>query len=179
MPRPRKADSRSHQINLRFSVPEYVRVHAHAALTGKTVPDFARAVLLRRPRRRKSANPPIVVTLSDAELARWHAFGTQLNDIAHVMNSGDHPPPASLVPLLGQIRQLLKHGLASVLTTDAKPVAYTLAPPVRHHLRKIGVNLSQIRRRLDQLGLPPPIILVRLLERTRAAINGDQPPHGP
>jgi hypothetical protein len=176
MPRPRKADRRHHQINLRFSAPEYVRVHAHAALTGKTVPDFARTVLLRRPRRRRGANDLTVVALSDAELAQWQALGTRLNDIAHLMNGRDGLPPSDLVPLLGRLRQLFNDSLAPIAAGDAKPAAYTLAPPVRHHLRKVGVNLTQIRRRLDQLRLEPPVILIRLLERARTVMNGDQPP---
>src|SRR5262245_46506750 len=87
MARPRKAEPRNQQINLRFSAPELVRVHAHAALIGKTVNEFGRSVLLRRPRRRKGGAPPAVIAWSDATLAKWHALGTRLNDIAHLMNA--------------------------------------------------------------------------------------------
>lgn len=177
MSRPRKVDRRQHQINLRLSAPEYVRVHAHAALIGKTVPDFARAVLLRRPRRRKRANDPMVITLSDAELAKWHVLGTRLNAMAHIMNSGDDLPPTALPPLLEQLHQLLTGCFAEALAADACARPYTLAPAVRQHVRKVGVNLAQIRQRFEQLGLQPAMTLIRLLERTRMVINGDRPRH--
>ncbi len=177
MSRPRKADRRHHQINLRLSAPEYVRVHAHAALAGKTVPDFARAVLLRRPRRRRRGDDPIIISLSDTTLARWHVLGTQLNDIAHIMNGRDEVPPTALLPLLEQLHRLLQSCFADILSAGVSPKLYTLAPPVRQHVRKVGVNLAQIRRRFEQLGLQPANTLMHLLERTRAVINGDRPPY--
>jgi len=175
MARPRKAAPRHHQINLRFSAPEFVRVHAHAAILGKTVNEFGRSVLLRRPRRRKGGAAPTVIAWPDDTLAKWHALGTRLNDIAHIMNGRDDLPPGELLPLLAQLRTLFRKGFAMVLTGDPAP-AYALAPPVRHHLRKVGVNLAQIARRCDQLRLETPLALVRLLERIRTLMNGDQPP---
>ena len=179
MARPRKADSRKHQINLRFSAHEFVRVHAHAAASGKSVADFGRAVLLRRPRRRKRTTDLVVVGLPDSVLQQWHVLGARLNAIAHVMNAHDDLPPADLVRLLDQFRVLLKKSFATLLAADAVPRPYALAPAVRHHLRKVGVNLAQIGKRFDQLGLVPPITLVRLLARIRTLMNGDQPLHGP
>jgi hypothetical protein len=177
MPRPRKADRRHHQVNVRLSAPEYVRVHAHAALTGKTVTDFARAVLLRRPRRRKSREVPIMIALSPTELAQWHDLGTRLNHIAHLMNGRDDLPPSGLVALLGQIGELMNSCFAGAASAEANSTPYALAPPVRHHLRKVGVNLAQISRRFDQLGLDKPVALVRLLAGIRMLLAGDRPPH--
>jgi hypothetical protein len=74
MPRPRKADSRDYQINVRFSASEYVRVHAHAALTGKSVADFARTVLLRRPRRRTPGIQPTVIALAEDAITEWQVL---------------------------------------------------------------------------------------------------------
>ena len=104
MARPRKAEPRHHQINLRFSAPELVRVHAHAAILGKTVNEFGRSVLLRRPRRRRGGAPPIVITWSDETLAKWHGLGARLNDIAHFMNARDDFPPGELLALVAQLR---------------------------------------------------------------------------
>src|SRR5262249_22619801 len=115
MARPRKAEPRNQQINLRFSAPELVRVHAHAALIGKTINEFGRSVLLRRPRRRKGGAQPSVIAWSNETLAKWHALGTRLNDIAHIINARDGLPPAELLPLLAQLRTLFKKGFASVL----------------------------------------------------------------
>jgi hypothetical protein len=177
MPRPRKADRRHHQVNVRLSAPEYVRVHAHAALTGKTVTDFARAVLLRRPRRRKSAPEPEIIALADVELPQWHDLGTRLNHVAHLMNGRDGLPPSELAALLGQIGELMDCSLAGAASAEANSTPYALAPPVRHHLRKVGVNLAQISRRFDQLGLDKPVALVRLLAGIRMLLAGDRPPH--
>src|SRR5262245_58685647 len=124
MPRPRKADSRDHQINLRFSAPEYVRVYANAAIMGSTVPDFARVVLLRRPRRRKRGIQPVVIALPDNQLEQWHVLGARLNDIAHVLNARDDLPPSDLVPLLVQIRAAFKKSFTALLGTDAKLTPY-------------------------------------------------------
>jgi hypothetical protein len=175
MARPRKAETKVHQINLRFTAPEFVKIHHHAAITGKTVNEFGRSVLLRRPRRRKGGAPPTVIAWPEDTLAKWHVLGTRLNGIAHIMNARDGLPPGELLPLLGQLRALFKNSFAELLTADPLP-AYALAPPVRHHLRKVGVNLAQMARRFDQLGMEPPIALVRLLERIRTLMNGDQPP---
>ena len=178
MSRPRKADSRNQQINIRFTAPELVRVHAHAAITGKSVTDFGRAVLLRRPRRRRRADEPAVIALSETQLQLWQRLGTRLNAIAHVMNARDDLPPTELLPALAQLRALLEKSFSAPPDRDAVPGPYTLAPSARHHLRKVGVNLAQINLRLDRLGLETPIILVRQLARIRTLMNGDQPPHG-
>jgi hypothetical protein len=178
MARPRKAEARDHQVNLRFTAPELVKIHAHAALTGKTVTEFGRAVLLRRPRRRRNGVAPVLLVINEAGVHRWQTLGDRLNAIAHMMNARDDLPPQKLLPLLANLRELLRHSFPALFVADALPEAYALAPAGRHHLRKVGVNLAQIRTRFDQLGLETPIGLIRLLQRVRAIMNGDQPPHG-
>jgi hypothetical protein len=177
MARPRKAETRVHQINLRFTAPELIRIHRHAAITGKTLTEFGRSVLLRRPRKRKRGAQPTLIAWADETIAEWHALGMQLNDIARLMNSRDALPPDVLPDRLAQLRTLMKASCAPLLADDAVLVSYTLAPAVRHHLRKVGVNLGQIARRFEQLGFVPPIVLIRLLTRIRAILNGDRPPH--
>ncbi len=176
MSRPRKTETRTHQINFRFSTHEFVRVHEHAALTGKTVMEYGRSTLLRRPRRPKPRNAPAVVSLPERTLGRWQVLGDRLNAIAHQMNARDDLPPPELLTLLVQLRSLFKQNFAAVLDAGGP---YSLSPPVRFHLRKVGTNLFQIRTRHDRLGLEVPAALVRLLERVRTLMNGDQPPHGP
>ena len=177
MARPRKADVRDHQINLRFTAPELVRIHQHAAISGKTVTDFGRSVLLRRPRRR-TGKMAMVIAWPEATLGKWHHLGTRLNAIAHTMNArADDLPPDDLGPLVAALCVLFKQSLAALIARDPAP-AYALAPAVRHHLRKVGVNLAQIRTRFDRLGVEPPIALVRLLARIRTLLNGDRAPDG-
>lgn len=176
MPRPRKVETRTHQINFRFSAHEFVRVHEHASLTGKNVMDFGRTVLLRRPRRPTRKNGAAVVSLPERTLSRWQLLGELLNDVAHQMNARDELPPPQLVRVVIQLRALFKKSFTEVLDAG---LPYSLTPPVRFQLRKVGANLFQIRTRHDQLGLEPPAGLIRLLERIRTVMNGDQPPHGP
>jgi len=178
MARPRKADARDHQINLRFSAPEIVKIHRHAAITGKTVTEFGRALLLRRPRRRKGAVEPNIVALSDQSLAKWHEVGARLNAIAHLLNSRDVLPPRKLFADLLELQTVLKRSFPA-LVAPGGATAYALAPPVRYHLRKVGTNLAQIKHRHEQLGFEVPRSLVRLLEQIRGIMNGDQPLHGP
>src|SRR5438132_8345274 len=104
MARPRKDETRKHQINIRFSTHELVRVHEYAALTGKTVPEFGRTVLLRRPRRRRNGVEPVIIALPDAILEKWTTLGTRLNAVAHIMNARDDLPPQQLLPVLTQLR---------------------------------------------------------------------------
>jgi hypothetical protein len=81
------------------------------------------------------------------------------------------------LPVLTQLRMLVRKSFPSLPASDAAVAAYALAPPVRHHLRKVGVNLAQIRTRLDHLGFQAPMMLIRLLQRVRSIMNGDHPPH--
>ena len=179
MARPRKADARDHQINLRFTAPEIVKIHRHAAITGKTVTEFGRALLLRRPRRRKAAVEPNIVALPHEALPRWHAVGARLNTVAHLLNSRDVLPPRELFAVLLELRTLLKRSFPSLIAPRDAVALYALAPAVRYHLRKVGTNLAQIKSRHEQLGFEVPRPLVRLLEQIRGIMNGDQPLHGP
>ena len=175
MPRPRKIDPRQHQVNVRFSAPEYVKLNRHAALTGKSVADFARDVLLRRPRRRKTAELRVLV-LSDEMLARWAALGGKLNDIAHLINGQETPPPAELERLLTDLMRLFRACFGANAATSEPTM---IAPIVRHHVRRIGVNLVQIRDRLGLLGFEFPKQLLPAISQLRELINRVHPPHGP
>ena len=62
---------------------------------------------------------PTVIAWSDETLAKWHALGTRLNDIAHIMNARDGLPPGELLPLLAQLRTLFKKSFATLLADDA------------------------------------------------------------
>jgi hypothetical protein len=179
MARPRKADPRDHQVNLRFTAPELVTIHRHAALSGKTVTEFGRAMLLRRPRHRKKSEEPTLIALADPLLETWNLFGTRLNAIAHLMNTKDALPPGALAPLLADLQGLFRNSFPFVFTQDAAVAPYTLSPAVRYHLRKVGANLTQIKHRHGQLGIERSRALMRLLERIRSLMNGDRPQHDP
>jgi hypothetical protein len=99
MPRPRKAEPRQHQLNVRFTARELLRVQHHASLAGKSITDFGRSVMLRRPRPRPKTAPQ-VLTLPPERLERWRALGNQLNQMAHDLNARHQLDPHALRRLL-------------------------------------------------------------------------------
>jgi hypothetical protein len=178
MPRPRKDDTRSHQINIRFTAREFARVHHHAGLLGKTPADFARGVMLRRPRRRKG-NAPVMIGIGEHVLLRWHETGSALNAVAHRFNATGEIPGVELEGLLRTLRRLVGATFSTTILPDAGNAAYVLAPTLRYHLRKTCTNLVQIADRFQSLGLLPPVPLFNLIHRFRTILNGDSLPHGP
>ncbi|HEY6984127.1 hypothetical protein [Reyranella sp.] len=176
MPRPRKDDTRSHQLNIRFTARELARVHAHAGLLGKTPADFGRSVMLRRPRRKKRA-APVTIGASGRLLRRWHAAGVALNHLAHRFNATGEIQPSELARLTNHLRRLGAASFpAACLQSSSAP--YALAPALRYHLRKTCTNLVQIADRHQVLALPLPVSLVNLIGRSRAILNRDRLPDG-
>ena len=172
MGRPRKDEPRDQQLNVRFTAAEFARIYRHASLAGKSVPEFSRAVLLRRPRKSRSKAAPELIALSPSALAAWQEAGARLNGIAHAMNAREILPPTALPTLLRELEALL--GLHfRALPADRH---YALAPPVRFHLRKVGANLVQIRQRHDALGLAPPRTLITSLGTIRRIMAHDRAP---
>ena len=177
MPRPRKDDTRKHQLNIRFTAREFARIHHHAGLIGKTPADFGRSVMLRRPRR-KGRSAPVIIAVSERLLRRWHALGSELNGLAHRFNAGAEVQATELAKMLSALRRLMKRSFPDGVAAAAGAQAYSLAPALRHHLRKTCTNLVQISDRCRALGLLPPTPLSNLICRFRAVLNGDRPPHG-
>jgi hypothetical protein len=176
MPRPRKDDTRKHQLNIRFTPREFARVHHHAGLTGKTRADFGRSVMLRRPRRR-TRGAPILLAVSDRLLRRWHEVGSALNGIAHRFNAGGEFSAPEVAGVVSALRRLCKRSLpGNAAAAGAAP--YSLAPALRYHLRKSCTNLVQVADRCRALGLLVPVPLSNLICRFRTILNGDRPPHG-
>jgi hypothetical protein len=177
MPRPRKDDTRKHQLNIRFTAREFARVHHHAGLIGKTPADFGRSVMLRRPRR-KSRGAPVIIAVSERLLRRWHELGSELNGLAHRFNAGGKMLPAEIAKVLSALRRLIRRSFRDGVAGAAGAQAYSLAPALRYHLRKTCTNLVQISDRCRALGMVPPTPLSNLICRFRAVLNGDRPPHG-
>jgi hypothetical protein len=177
MPRPRKDDSRKHQINIRFTAREFARVHHHAGLLGKTPADFGRGVMLRRPRRRKGKGP-VMIGIGERTLRRWHETGLALNSVAHHFNATGEIQPTQLEALLRAVRRLARASFPAAVMPDNDRGSYALAPALRYHLRKTCTNLVQIADRFQALGLLPPLPLANLIRRFRTILNGDRPPHG-
>lgn len=177
MPRPRKDDSRKHQLNIRFSAREFARVHHHAGLTGKTPADFGRSVMLRRPRRRKG-EAPVLIAIGERVLRRWHETGSALNAVAHRFNATAELPGIELERLLRTLRRLLAASFPAPFLADGGGGSYALAPALRYHLRKTCTNLVQIADRCEALRVLPPRPLFNLIRRFRTILNGDRPPHG-
>ena len=177
MPRPRKDDTRKHQLNIRFTPREFARVHHHAGLLGKTPTDFARSAMLRRPRRKRDG-APVVIAVSERLLCRWHQLGSALNGLAHRFNAGGDMPATEIAKVLSALRRLIKQSLPEVATVAAGAQPYSLTPALRYHLRKTCTNLVQVSERCRALGLPSPTPLSNLICRFRTVLNGDRPPHG-
>ena len=177
MPRPRKDDTRKHQLNIRFSAREFARIHHHAGLLGKTPADFGRSVMLRRPRRNRR-EAPVIIAVSERVLRRWHERGVMLNALAHRFNADGEIPAPEPASVTSALRRLMKTTFRNSFTPAAGTTSYTLAPALRYHLRKTCTNLVQIADRCRALGLVPPLALSNLICRFRAVLNGDRPPHG-
>lgn len=178
MPRPRKHDPRYHQVNVRFTARELVRIHHHASLTGKTLTDFGRTVMLRRPRPR-SKIAPAIVSLPARRLARWRTVGDSLNQLAHHLNARHELDSSAFTVVLRSLRLLLCRCFPEHFTPDVVVAPYMLAPALRYHLRKVCTNLVQIADSYRMLGLVPPLPLSNLIGRYRAVLNGDRAAHGP
>ncbi len=110
MPRPRKDDPRYHQVNVRFTARELVRINHHASLAGKTLTDFGRTVRLRRPRPRSKLAPATVSlpakrlrrTLSQRHKQAWAAAAATIEG----SRPARAPPPAnSRGPVLDVLRR--------------------------------------------------------------------------
>jgi hypothetical protein len=177
MPRPRKDDTRNHQINIRFTAREFARVHHHAGLLGKTPADFARSVMLRRPRHRKGP-VPVMIAIDEPLLRQWHEAGSVLNAVAHGFNATGEISRIDLGRLVRALRRLVEASVPASFLPASGSVSYALAPALRYHLRKTCTNLVQIANRAEALGIRPPLPLFNLIRRFRVILNGDRPPHG-
>ncbi len=172
MTRPRKQETREHQVNLRFTTTELVRIHRHAVLTGKTPTDFARSVMLRRPRPSRKSGPQLIA-LAPEQLQRWRALGTRVNAMAHDLNAHHWLDLRALGVLLARLRMLLRKSFPGHFAPDAAIPPYALTPELRIQLRRVCTNLAQIAERCRAGGLEPPLPLSRLIYRMRAILNGD------
>jgi len=176
MTRPRKDEPRQHQVNVRFSTRELVRIHHHAALTGKSVTDFSRSVMLRRPRRRP--RQPRLIALPEQLLQRWRMIGGAVNHIAHDLNASHQLNSRALSVQMRRLRLLLCSSFPEHFHPDVAVAPYSLAPELRTQLRKACTNLVQIAHRCRELRLAPPPPLSGLIARLRTLLNGDQAAHG-
>jgi hypothetical protein len=173
MPRPRNSQPRDYQVNLRYTVHEYARIHRNASIAGKTLTEFGRAVMLRRPRpTRKSA--PRLIELPPRMITRWHAAGLRLNSLAHRMNASDTLGLPELPIAIRDLRSLLRRSFAQLSADTETAAAYMLHPAVRYHLRRICTNLVQIADRYRSLGSGPPVPLSNLIGRFRLILAQDR-----
>ena len=178
MPRPRKDDTRKHQINIRFTAREFARVHHHAGLLGKTPADFARSVMLRRPRRRKG-KAPVMIAIGERILRRWHETGSALNAVAHRFNATGEIPGIELDSAASRAAPSRWEPAFPLLSWRA-----AAAPPTRWRPRSAitcarpAPTSSRSPTAFQALGLLPPLPLFNLIRRFRTILNGDSPPHG-
>jgi hypothetical protein len=177
MSRPRTNDPRQHQVNVRFTTRELARIHHHASLAGRTVTEFGRAAMLRRPRA-PSKTTPRRLGLPPERLARWQSLGREINDLAHGLNAGHQLNPRALAVLLTGLALLLRASFPGQCDAGAGVLRYRLEPAARYHLRKVCTNLVQIRARCRLLHIDAPAALADLIGSLRALLNGDRARHG-
>ncbi len=111
MARPRKAERRDKQLNIKLTTREHAWIESRASAANMKPAEFGRVqVLMGRPLPRNSAeNADHLDPLFFAHLSR---LGNNLNQIArrcHLLNA---PPPASLEPLLQQLREMIRKAVA-------------------------------------------------------------------
>jgi hypothetical protein len=177
MARPRINAPRQHQVNVRVTTHELVRIHRHALLAGKSVTEFGRSVMLRRPRPRRK-QPVEEIALEPAALARLEALGYAVNDMAHGFHASGRMDPRALTVLVTRLRLFLTRAVPGHFESDADLRGYALAPATRVQLRKLCTNLVQIAERFRLMGLSPPLPLSNLIGRLRSLLNGDGSVHG-
>jgi hypothetical protein len=177
MSRPRINEPRQHQVNVRVSTHELVRIHRHASLLGKTITEFGRSVMLRRPRRKR--NPPLEeIAFDPGALARLEALGYAVNEVARRFHATGEIDRRALAVLLTRLRLFLRRSLAGHFAAQAQLKGYALAPATRTQLRKLCTNLVQIADRFRHVGLSPPVPLSNLIGRLRSVLNNDGNAHG-
>ena len=177
MSRPRTNDPRQHQVNVRVSTHELVRIHRHASLLGKSVTEFGRSVMLRRPRPRRK-QPVEEIALDARALARLEALGYAVNGVAHAFHASGRIDPRALAVLLTRLRVFLRRSFRGHFTAETDLTAYALAPATRTQVRKLCTNLVQIAERFRLMGLSPPLPLSNLIGRLRPILNNDGSGHG-
>jgi len=177
MSRPRTNDPRQHQVNVRVSTHELVRIHRHALLLGKSVTEFGRGAMLRRPRPRRK-QPLEEIALAACALARLEALGYAVNGVAHAFHASGRIDPRALAVLVTRLRLFLRRSFPERFASETDRRGYALAPATRTQLRKLCTNLVQIAERFRLMGLSPPLALSNLIGRLRSILNGDGSGHG-
>jgi hypothetical protein len=176
MARPRTNAPRQHQVNVRVTTRELVRIHRHALLAGKSVTEFGRSVMLRRPRPRRK-QPVRDIAVEPGALARLEALGYAVNDVAHGFHASGRLDPRALTVLVTRVRLPLRRSIPEHFVA-ASLRGYALAPTTRVQLRKLCTNLAQIAERFRLMGLSPPLALSNLIGLLRSILNGDRSAHG-
>lgn len=111
MARPQKAphEKATEQVNIRLSPVDLARLRVKAARAGMTVSDFVRAAALNKSVTVTETSAPDFLTRN--ELRR---IGSNLNQVAHVMNAGGISSPDRIEALVAKLDTLfdrwLDHG---------------------------------------------------------------------
>ena len=109
MARPTKHEKRDHQLNLKLTRREFDFVCARAARRALRPVDYARAQLLVERTAQARAQRGHLDPLFLLQLSR---LGNNLNQIARRLNAARMPAPEALIPLLAEIRNLIRKGAA-------------------------------------------------------------------
>jgi hypothetical protein len=101
---------RDRQFNVAVTTDELNRIHAHAAARGMRPVDYGRARLLGAGgmNAKAEAARPHLDPLFVASISR---LGNLLNQIARRLNTFGGPAPATLEPLLREIRDIISKGI--------------------------------------------------------------------
>lgn len=111
MARPRKAERRTRQINIKLTEREQAWLHGRAKASGMRPAEFGRDQLLAD--RHILRKPPETGRhLDPLFLSQLSRIGNNLNQLTRRCHLLNVPPPASLEPLLQLIRDMLRKAVA-------------------------------------------------------------------
>ena len=107
MGRPLTTDPRNYQLNFSFTEAEIDLLRRRADQAQLRLVDYGRLVLLRK------SSLPVAAPVAQIDRVTYEQLkrlGNNLNQIARGLNATRQAPPASLEPLLADIRKVLNRG---------------------------------------------------------------------
>jgi len=95
---------RRHTIGVRCSTAEFVLIEDKARSAGLSRGSYARAVLLGTSGPRAKRSPPVNAEALALATAALNKVGSNLNQIAHVLNSGQAAGSRDIIETLAEVR---------------------------------------------------------------------------
>ena len=103
MPKPRPSEDRKKVVRVRLSAEELARLEEAAANGGLTLSGHVRRVMLSAPAGYRARRPPVEVVELARLLAQIGKIGSNLNQLAHLGNTGAAVDGVALAAELGEL----------------------------------------------------------------------------